>query len=66
MKIQINGESHEFEKALSVGELLAQLDYEMAGVAIAVNQTIIPQTDWAKAQLQDGDQVALFRAIAGG
>lgn len=66
MKIQINGEAQEFELTLTVSELLAKLEQDMAGVAIAINQNIIPQTEWASAQLQDGDQVALFRAIAGG
>lgn len=66
MKITINGKSHNADAQLSVTELLTELEHDLAGVAIAVNQNIIPQTEWLTTLLEEGDEVALFRAIAGG
>lgn len=66
MKIFINGEAHEFSGSLTLRQLLAALDYEVVGLAIAINQTIVPSSDWETSLLQPGDRVALFRAIAGG
>ncbi len=36
------------------------------GVALAVNGQVVPQQAWPEYQLNEGDQIALFRAIAGG
>ncbi|AJI94467.1 thiamine biosynthesis protein ThiS [Yersinia ruckeri] len=66
MKILLNDESIELEDALTVNQLLTQLDYNQPGSALAINQTIIPRNSWDTHMLQDGDDVLLFQAIAGG
>ncbi|AKA38477.1 sulfur carrier protein ThiS [Yersinia ruckeri] len=66
MKILLNDESIELEDALTVNQLLTQLDYNQPGSALAINQTIIPRNNWDTHILQDGDDVLLFQAIAGG
>lgn len=76
MKISINGERHELAESLTISELLQAvmvtgkmvkvLTFELTGLALAVNQTIVPQEQWAHYSLSDGDEIALFRAIAGG
>ncbi len=76
MKISINGEGHELVESLTISELLQNLmvkgqmvkvlTFELTGLALAVNQTIVPQEQWHHYQLSDGDEIALFRAIAGG
>ncbi|EEP98117.1 hypothetical protein yruck0001_1420 [Yersinia ruckeri ATCC 29473] len=49
-----------------MNQLLTQLDYNQPGSALAINQTIIPRNNWDTHILQDGDDVLLFQAIAGG
>ncbi|EKN4707173.1 sulfur carrier protein ThiS [Yersinia ruckeri] len=66
MKILLNDESIELEDALTVNQFLTQLDYNQPGSALAINQTIIPRNNWDTHILQDGDDVLLFQAIAGG
>ncbi|ELI6453591.1 sulfur carrier protein ThiS [Yersinia ruckeri] len=66
MKILLNDESIELEDALTVNQLLTQLDYNQPGSALVINQTIIPRNNWDTHILQDGDDVLLFQAIAGG
>ena len=36
------------------------------GCAIAINGTILPRSKWGDTTLNEGDQVSLFQAIAGG
>jgi len=41
---------------------LAQVD----GIAIAVNDTVIPRSEWAGWRLRDADRVFVIRATQGG
>jgi sulfur carrier protein len=47
-------------------DLLTQQQMQQQSLAIAVNQQIIPQALWAETILNDGDEIAIFQAIAGG
>ncbi|WP_431224127.1 sulfur carrier protein ThiS [Serratia sp. L9] len=66
MKITLNDQPLELEQPISVAALLERLEHHQPGSALAINQTIIPRTDWATRQVQDGDDILLFQAIAGG
>ncbi|MBX9447926.1 sulfur carrier protein ThiS [Dickeya chrysanthemi] len=66
MKIRLNDEVIELQNGLTVEQLLEQLNRLQPGTALAVNQTIIPRDNWAQQAVQDGDDILLFQAIAGG
>jgi sulfur carrier protein len=66
VKISLNDELIELDNALTVNGLLTQLGYNQPGSALAINQTIIPRDSWDYHLLQDGDDILLFQAIAGG
>ena len=66
MNITLNDQSLELEQPLSITALLEQLEHHQPGTALAINQIIIPRADWATHQVQDGDDILLFQAIAGG
>ncbi len=66
MQININQDSYPLITPMSLIELLAQLSLPTKGMAIAVNGEVISRTDWPQQQLQDGDQLSMFRVIAGG
>lgn len=66
MKITLNDQPLELAQPLSVQALLEQLERHQLGSALAINQVIIPRADWATRQVQDGDDILLFQAIAGG
>ena len=66
MKITLNDQPLELEQPLSIGALLERLERHLPGSALAINQVIIPRIDWATRQVQDGDDILLFQAIAGG
>ena len=54
--------------AATVAALLESLGMDPArhGIAVAVNETVVPRTKWAVTELQDGDTVELLRAVQGG
>ncbi|WP_304162979.1 sulfur carrier protein ThiS [Lonsdalea britannica] len=66
MKIHINEETVTLEEPISVEQLLQRLDRLQPGTALAINQIVIPRPDWSTCQVQDGDDILLFQAIAGG
>ncbi|MFZ4835735.1 sulfur carrier protein ThiS [Rouxiella sp. Mn2063] len=66
MKIRVNDIDHDFPGPLTLENLLEHLNHAQAGSALAVNQAIVPRPNWANYLLQDGDQILLFQAIAGG
>ena len=65
--IHVNGELRETQAATLV-QLLRQLELgeTIAGVAVAVNGTIVPRGDWAGHTLRNGDRVEVVGAVQGG
>jgi len=66
MKIQVNKEALELVETLTVEQLLVYLDKPLMGSAVAVNQEIIRRSNWTSTILNEGDDISLFQAIAGG
>ncbi|MHA3636992.1 sulfur carrier protein ThiS [Yersinia enterocolitica] len=66
INIVLNDQPLEMECTITVEKLLQQLNHHQPGTALAVNQVIIPRTDWEEYQLHEGDNILLFQAIAGG
>lgn len=66
MNIVINDEPHELAAPLTLAALLEQLDHQQSGTALAVNQQIVPRARWSTHLLQEGDELVIFQAIAGG
>ncbi|MFP2241297.1 sulfur carrier protein ThiS [Pseudescherichia vulneris] len=66
MNVLINEQRIECEAGLTVAALLSRLEQDNPGVALALNQQILPRTRWANHSLQEGDAILLFQVIAGG
>lgn len=66
MQIRFNDEPMNCAAALSVATLLRQLNQLKPGVALALNEQILPRERWEEQQVQDGDRILLFQVIAGG
>jgi len=50
----------------TVNHVLDELKVDGGSMAVAVNNDIIPKQDWAQYVLNDGDNLNVFGAIAGG
>jgi sulfur carrier protein len=66
MRIQFNDEPMQCVEGLTVATLLDQLRQLKPGVALALNQQILPRERWEHQQVSEGDHILLFQVIAGG
>ncbi|MGK7244563.1 sulfur carrier protein ThiS [Buttiauxella agrestis] len=66
MRIHFNDEPMQCPDNLTLAMLLEQLSLLKPGVALAINQRIVPREQWENYLLNDGDKIVLFQAIAGG
>jgi sulfur carrier protein len=66
MRMTINGAERDVDDGATIATLLAGLDLRRDGIAVAVNDDVVPRTDHAAHQLRDGDRVEIIVAVAGG
>ncbi|HQV77636.1 MAG TPA: sulfur carrier protein ThiS [Chitinophagales bacterium] len=67
MQIYINHESYHFDENSSLEKAISSLQLkETKGIALALNEEIIPQNKWQEMTLNDGDKIIIIGAVAGG
>jgi sulfur carrier protein len=66
MEITVNNELKTISHNSLSSLIIDLLGDKTKGVAIAVNQTIIPKSDWQKTSLQPNDSVLVIKATQGG
>ncbi|GHG11194.1 MULTISPECIES: sulfur carrier protein ThiS [Streptomyces] len=66
MNVSVNGEPRALAAPVSLASLVAELTAAPAGVAAAVNETVVPRGEWAATLLADGDRVEVLTAVQGG
>ena len=66
MNIHLNGEPRQLQPSLTLIELLAAEGLAERRVAVEINGDIIPRSQHANHQLQDGDVVEIVHALGGG
>lgn len=66
MKIVLNGQPRELPEKLTVAELLHLLEMPARGVAVEVNQEIVPRGQHAEHPLADGDRLEIVSLVGGG
>lgn len=66
MRIRFNDMEIALPGGQSVASLLAAQGIREQGVAVALNGVVLARSRWAETLLNDGDELHLFTAIAGG
>lgn len=68
MKIQINGEVLAVDEQLKLSEFveLRLNGKEPRGIAVALNEMIIPKSKWSETVLNENDNVEIVHAVQGG
>lgn len=79
MSFLLNGQIRPWSVELSVQRFLLQEGYGVAssdtplakegvrlGIAVAINEQVLPRSSWLSRQIARDDRVELFQAIAGG
>lgn len=66
MNVSVNGETRELAERTTLDTVVAALTTAPSGVAAAVNETVVPRSQWAGTRLGDGDRVEILTAVQGG
>ena len=66
MNISINKEMISLPEKTTIAGMLEKLDIERKYIAVEINMTIIPKSEFDKYQLKDNDKVEIIRAVGGG
>ncbi|PPK95546.1 sulfur carrier protein [Nonlabens xylanidelens] len=66
INIKVNNTFHKIQPNSTVQMVLITLAIPVNGIAVAINQDIITNTDWDKKILIDGDQILIITATQGG
>jgi sulfur carrier protein len=64
--LTVNGEAHQFERALNCRDLLEHLHLTGKRIAIERNGEIVPRSRHADEMLADGDTLEIVVAVGGG
>lgn len=66
MNVFVNGQPRQVPAGTTVADLLAALKLPPRGVAVEVNQTIVPRVRHPEHPLDDGDRVEVVSLVGGG
>jgi sulfur carrier protein len=68
MDVIVNGKKTGCRDGATVSELLTALDIpdDAAGVAVAVNEAVVPRLRWNETRLSQNDRVEVIHAVQGG
>lgn len=65
MIVNVNEKPVEVAEATTVAALLASMGYPDRGIAVAVNQAVLPRSRWTTT-LSDGARLEVVTAVQGG
>ena len=76
MKIKVNNKETELTQGNNVASLAQQLELPQQGVAVAINNRMIPRSQlnnrmiprsqWAEQEIKEGDSLVIIKAACGG
>ena len=66
MNVTVNGAVRRFAAGTTLAQIVAELTAAATGVAVAVNDTVVPRGAWASTVLDDRDRVEVLTAVQGG
>ncbi|WP_020601343.1 sulfur carrier protein ThiS [Spirosoma spitsbergense] len=67
MNVSVNNQSVETGESTSLGCLLTELALaDKKGIAVAVNNAIVPRTSWEQFALSGNEKITILQATQGG
>ena len=67
MEITYNNQTQEVQEETLVSDFVfSHLGEKQNGIAVAINETIVPKTEWAKTYLKVHDNLLIIKATQGG
>lgn len=65
LRIYVNNEEQQTE-TVCINQLVAEMQLPERGVALAVNNRVIPRTSWADTPVNEDDRITVIKAAFGG
>lgn len=65
MKLKVNDKEVE-TGATTLSQLSQEMSLPATGIAVAVNQRMIPRSNWDTHPLNEGDSIIIIKAVCGG
>ena len=66
MKVILNDNPHEVAEGTTLGEFIESLEIQIQGIAIAINNEVIPKSEWSKITLINDMTLMMIHAVSGG
>lgn len=66
MKLSVNRQAVEADAGETLAGLLQRMSVPAEGVAVAVNNRVVPRSEWAATPLHEEDRITIIRAVCGG
>ncbi|MCH2021915.1 MAG: sulfur carrier protein ThiS [Saprospiraceae bacterium] len=66
MTIWINQKKHHYNDSITIFQLLKLLNNNKSGIAIAVNNNVIPKNKWDAFYINNEDKITIITATQGG
>lgn len=66
MKITVNGAERETDEGSSVAGVVAAVTERPVGMAVALNDQVVPRGDWATTIVREADRIEVLTAVQGG
>jgi sulfur carrier protein len=64
--ISVNGEPRSLADGTTVEDIVSTLTAKSDGCAVAVNDAVVPRSDWSAREIAPGDRVEVLTAVQGG
>jgi len=66
MKVILNDSPYEVKEETTLEEFIESLEIRLQGVAIAINNEVIPKSEWKNTKLTDDMALMMIHAVSGG
>jgi len=66
MIVFINGHEQDVSENTKLAELVASVSTAPSGIAVALNEEVVPRSSWTSTTLRSGSRVEVLTAVQGG
>jgi len=66
MTIIVNDKPYQTNEGITIAQLLAKLGYGRDGVAVAIDEKVVPLSQWETRTLSEGTSLIIIQAVSGG
>ena len=66
MIVIMNGFEHEVTPNTNLADLVAKVSTAISGIAVAVNDEVVPRHSWSASALSSGERIEVLTAVQGG